>query len=664
MMLRFLLPLALVAMLVAPTPALAVSLPPPMDELEYLLVSDDPDGGRTLRLLIEDGPGGAYQYTRVDARNTHETLGGLVGRVDPATGAAIAAMPEAIEEAGAYTHAWTRGASPMLTLGVYVIHADEGLLRAPVVLFENVTSTDALLAAAQALVTDEGLDMALQAVPFLTEYALPEFSGGFQNWPAGPGSVNTFRDYPRVYAWTLHKSGPAGEVWEGAYLERLGAYTGGFSSAEDFDGVKSVEVGAALRLDDATTRVAGAYVETVLHKTAGNPQAASQRVTVGTATEETGRVPLAGVDLADERAGTFQFSYPQEQRSGIVLGAYVQGQWTPLLGTWTEAQHEVQADGDVQQWRTTSVGPYVQGAYTPAAGFRYHGDRSPLLAWVSGFAAQGPGTQDIGDWQLDVGGFVDGTFVPLAGATYADDFAGAMFTYQAMLTLGVHGPLGYQPVLGLTYDGQRPLLTWARGWAEARRNDALDWMVSVGTFAGPAYVPLLGARYDNAAPGAERAWQEHYTVGTYAADYRAFIPLAGATYDGDLQHAVWAQAFAQGGTLGAPGGDWDANAGTYVMGAWQPLAGVQVRDDYGPGYAAQTFVTIGVWAGPEFVPLVGLSYSSALPLVPSLRSPSSLADDARAFATVGVFVQGDYVPLVVVENNGAYASVGLLPPYY
>lgn len=652
----------------APAAAVGEEVAPLVVTPESVLFRLDPDGGRTLTLQIEDGLGGSYAYTRVDLRATHETVGNAVRLANPGVGDTIARTPEEIEEVGVYVHTWARGASPMSTVGVYAIHRDEGLLRAPLVILENVTGTAELTALATGLAQNEATDFAAHAVPFLVEHAAPEYAHTFGAWPASLESVDTFRNYPRVYAWTAKKSTPAGEAWQGAYLERLGWYAGGVGPTQRFEGVKSFEVGEALRLDGATTRLAGAYAETHLAKTPASgtsPQVATQRFTVGFASEATGRVPLAGAELDDSRSGgPYSSTYPDSQSNGVTLGAYVAGAWTPLLGTRTDAWHDVGANGDVEQTRITSVGAFVAGAWTPLAGVRYHGDRSTTVDWALRFVAGGSlGATTTGDFELDFGAFVGGEFTPLAGATYADDFAGAKHRYQAMVTLGVHAQ-GYVPLLGATYDGELPFVTWATTWTAASRPAGMDWIASAGTFALGAYVPLAGARYFDDVDGGARAVQERYEVGAFLADYDAFVPLAVATYDGDAQHAAWATAFATGGGPGAAVGDWDANVGTAPADAFVPVLGVQYRSSYGDEWASQSFLTVGAWVNGEFVPLAGATYSSSRSLVQSLGSPASLKDDARAFVTVGVFVLGSYTPLLIVENDEDSVNVGVAPPYY
>ncbi len=633
---------------------------------EEAFVARDPDGGRTFRLLIEDGPGGFYEYTSVDLSGTHETAAGGVRAVNAALAEAIRATPEVVREAGAYAHVWTFAGAPMTTLGVYAVHQSEGLLRVPLVILENVAGTARAVETARAFALEEAGDLAINAIPLLLEVAMPEYSEGIESWPTTTSTYDSFRDYPRVYAWTLRRSSPAGVVWEGAYLERLGGYRGGTAAWQDFDGVKSVEVGLALRAAGATTRLAGAYVESELHKDGGDPHVTTHRITVGAASEATGRVPLAGVDLDDRRSGPDVYWTPRHQDSGLTLGAYAAGAWTPLLGARTEARHVAAANGEVEQTRLTSVGAYVAGEYVPLAGVRYHGDRRTTLAWAPEFVAGGgPGARTTGDFEIDVGAFAQGRFVPIAGVTYADDFADAAYAHRSMITAGVHAPTGYVPIVAATYDGERPLVDWARSWVAGDDAGIRDWMVSVGTTADGRYVPLLGARFDDDVPGVAAEHERRYTVGTFLGSYRAFLPLAAATYAGDRHEAAWASAFATGGTLGADAGDWDATGGAYALGRYAPIAEVRYRDAYSDAWDAQTFVTVGART-PDgaFVPLAGATYSSDDPLARSIGTPQSLADDRRAFVTAGVFARGEYVPLVMVENRGDRTSAGVLPPGY
>ncbi len=656
-----------------------------------IFVRWDPDGGRTLVPLLEDEVRGTYAYTRVDLRNSHETIANVVRTFDSDVAGAIEGQDEPVEEAGAYVHSWRRGASPMTAVGVYVVTERAGLLRAPAVILENVTSTSELTIAAQRLVLDEGPDMLVHALPFLLEYAIPEGSNDFGTWPVGERDVDTFRDYPRIYAWTFRKATVAGDLWSGAYLERLGSWDGGFGATEPFHGVKSIEVGHAVRLAGATTRLAGAYVETELTKVPGDPHRTTQRVTVGAATEASGRTPVATVDptatnripvttvrFEDERSGPHRFGYAEDQRTGIVVGTEASGAWVPLLGTWTETQHTLSADGnDIEQTRLTSIGPYALGEYAPALGVRYHGDRSTTLMWATRFVNAGTlGGTTMGDWEIDVGTFAAGAFQPVLGLTYADDFAEAHHPFQTMITAGVHTPKGYRAVAVFTYDGEQPLVPWVAAWVGGNRETAREWTMASGTRGPSGYLPLVGARYTPSAPGAERTYQDHVTAGVFLADYDAFVPVLAATYDGDAGVVPWAARFGLGGAFGARAGEWDLEAGTYSPAVatpdpvgvafaetYRPVVEARSRDAVAESDAArQQTVTVGARVGDAFVPIAAATFEGENPLAQSFGSAAVTNDDSRFYMTAGVHTPSAYVPLVALVSDRDAVTVIALPP--
>lgn len=670
---------ALLALLLLAPGALALPLPGEV-------ATTDADGGRSLRLLVDDGPGGTYAYTAVNVSASKSTLVQLLRNSgNPAlaqAGDAADQVDEPFTEAGAFTHAWSLGGTPMLTAGIYAVHRDEGVLRVPLVLFENVADSAELQSKVTELLLNHAPDMVSASAPFLLEMALVSASPQFASWPDA-GSLDTYRDEPTVYAWVARKVAAGHEVWQGFFLAREGDWSGDPQGHAALDARKRMDLGVAARIDGATERVAAAYLETLAHKEGtARSQRTTWQLTAGLS-GAAGSVPIVALRGEDVRADAQGDLYetPSSQGTGLTFGAWVQGEFVPLLGARTDAVHRKFACPPqpaeqpsplvdcVEQTRTTSLGVFVQGSYVPLAGVRYHGERQTLDDWpLSWLATGGPGSQSVGDFQLDAGAFGSSDFIPLAGVRYDDRFAGARATFQMMLSAGIHTPVGWQPLLALTYEGGRPLVTWALGVAGDDRAQSQPWMLSAGTFAGARYAPLLGARYLPQAEGASRAQQHQVAVGAFLADYRYFVPLLGAQWDGDRGPVNWATSYALGGGPGTAADDWDLTAGLFVMDRYHPVLWVQQRDHYaspeGPAPAEQMLVIGAEAPGTGFTPLVGVAYRSDQPLVNGLASPTTFGDDTPFRVTAGVFVQGRFVPVAGVSHEPQRTAVTLLPTTY
>lgn len=627
--------LALALLLAGPAAALAAeprAAPPPVDGL---LVRADPDGGRTLLLHVEDQPGGTYAYT--PARTP-------------------AQVPD-VREAGAFVHAYARAdGTPMLSAGTYAVSTAQGLVRLPLVLVEGMPSSPALQASLAGIVA-EWQQVGSAASPFLTELLLPELTDTF-GAPQAASRFSQYKDHPTVYVWTVARSGPAGSAWAGLYLAR----TGSVATAADGSvarAVKDLEVGAAARLDAQTTRVAGAYVEST-YEALPSQGAMAQRaaITAGLA-GAAGRVPVARLALEDERHGDDLLQEPALQRSGASVGVMVQGSYQPLLGVETTQAYRPSPGGD-DVTRVTSVGLFGGGAYTPVAGVRYHSDTGEPLAVLIAAALGGPGSLAPGDFEVDVGAFPTGEYVPAAGAVYRTGFREARGPHATFLGVGAYTPLGFAPLVAASYDGSQAFVDWALAWRDGKASGQ-GWLVAAGTSVAGAYVPLLGVEGRGLAPGGHRAQQQEVRVGTFAGDYRAFVPLASASYDADRTPLGHATGFA-GGTLGSRAGDFDAGAGLYARGAYVPLVGVQYRSAWDGGEAAETAVVAGAHGPTGFVPLVGLVYEGQAPLTGSLGSPTNVRDDRPFTVKAGTFAPGGaFVPLLTVYNGPDSVRVTLGP---
>ncbi len=651
------------------------------------LATHDADGGTSLRLLIDDARDGSYTYTRADVTGTKNVVAGFLSGVNHPAAQVVAnglsGANEPITELGAYTHSWSRDGAPMLTVGLYAVHRNEGLHRVPLVILENIQSTPHLTQELTALALNDAGDFATQILPFLLELALAEASGQFGSYPAG-SSVDSFRDRPTIYAWTIHKQDAGRDVWQGFYLARTGHAGGASYGPGTFDAHKRMDIGVALRIGGDTTRLAGAYIETTLERAAtSTSQHSGYRFTLGSYSDAVGSVPLATIEAEDDRmdSGGDLIGAPQDQATRVTFGTWARDAFLPLLAVETTAAHRKYtcpaqpADQPgmitncLEQERITSIGTFVDGDYLPLAGLRYHGERLPLVAWASVWlSGGGPGAQNAGDFEIDLGTFLDGDFVPLVGAHYDDAFVDARRVFQMMVTVGTHTPLGFQGLAAVTYDGDLPLVTASPGITSDNRARAVPWMTSAGTFALDRYVPLLGVRYLPAAEDGRFEQQHQIAVGTFLADYHLFVPLVGAQWDGVQGPATWTLDTALGGGLGAAAGAIDLNTGVFVLGTYQHLVGVESRDDYDSTdgeHAAEQEIRAGTYdLDGRFVPLVGLTYGAEDDAVGALGTATTLDDDDAMRVTVGVYVAGQFMPVAGLTHEGPSTSVTVLPSAY
>jgi hypothetical protein len=651
------------------------------------VASEDPDGAHTMKLLVEDHQGGEYEYIEVDANANKATLADLIASTGNPQLQTVAeqlrATDSPVNEVGVYTQQWERDGSPMLTVGVYEIDNEQERVRVPLVIFENIRDRGHLANEVVTLMLDEGPDVVTPSIPFLLEATLVELSDrSFEEYP-NDSNVDTYEDQPTVYAWYVRRAEAGQSVWQGLYLDRTGDHGGQNEGTGTYDAQRRMEVGTATRVNGDTTHVAGVYATSQVHRE-GQPdqQRSEYSITVGATSEEAGDVPLATVNATDERRDDENQLYttPDEQRTRFTLGTWVDGRYVPLLGAQTEATHRhykcpdqpdrqpAPQDECIEQERETNLGVYVDGEYRPMTGMRYHGERFPLSTWpLVWLAGGGPGAQNSGDVELETGVYTHGEFQPVAGAHYDDAFEHAEYTYQGMISAGVYAD-GYQPLVATTYDGGRPFLEFLDNVVQDDRSQAEPWMASAGTFAGEDYAPLVGARYRPTAVDGDRQHQHQVSAGVFLADYRFFVPVAGAQWDGEQGPTQYTLDWATQGTLGAQTGDWEANAGTFVLDTYQPLIGVRNSEDYASTTGEKSNeqqTVVGVY-GPDnaFVPVAGVTYTSNAALVDSTNTFADPSDDDPFRATAGVFVQGEFVPLAGVHNGPSGTQTTVLPQDY
>lgn len=308
--------------------------------------------------------------------------------------------------------------------------------------------------------------------------------------------------------------------------------------------------------------------------------------------------------------------YEWESERLSSAGVYVAGEYVPLVGAraWTErAPIEIfaatlaldglgsQIAGDAQ----TSVGTFVDGAYVPLAGARYDDDFDMHLYDMRGMASAGV--------------FVDGAFQPIAGATYDGEVASTGWalgraggtregsarwqTSAGTFTLGFYRPIvgarfvpathdaagpaqeSYQlgfypllydpfiPVLSLDYAGSATSPMWAIALVNGQIGGEREgpWHADLVAYTpGPFAFPLVGARYSPTSPDGERAYRSHALVGVWGLD--GFVPLVGASYDGDAS-AVGVAASMVGIVTGAGHANGAVSAGVYdpTTGAYSPV---------------------------------------------------------------------------------------------
>lgn len=624
---RVLLALAVTLAMLAPA---ASAGPAGVTDPTGLVLRVDDDGMASLLLHVEDSPGGVVTTMPVNIAQTSPT----------------------IRQVGVYTRVYEgyEGA-PTVSGGVYVLGTALAL-RVPLVIVENAQSTgdvSADLLETLALATQTGN----LAVPFVQEILLPELAANFGQTPDA-ARFSTYRDHPTTYVWTAHRAVPGAEAWAGTYLARTGSVTLG-ADGRVAQARADAELGAAVRLGPQTTRAAATYLETTYDAAAGDQ---TQRITVGAAAAGA-RTPIASMELSDARVGSDLAGTPDGQATRATLGVHAAGAFVPLVGVETTQTARPSQTG-TEITRITGIGAFTpEGAFVPIAGARYHSDTGNLLQAIGALAGDGPGSPAAGNFEIDVGPFVEGEYVPAAGAVHRDHFREMHYSYATMLAAGVYTPVGFSPIAVATYDGSLPLVDWAfvllRGEA-----DGMEWMLAAGTMAAGTYVPLVGVGTIGAAPLQERAEGYEVRAGIFAGSYHAFVPLVSLAYDGDTTPGQHLVAFA-GGTFGAEAGAFDVRVGTYAAGDYVGLAGAQFRSDFDGAGANETMIVLGAYAGNEFVPLVGVLYSSDDTFLGSLNNAFTPVDDDRSRFYAGVFVQGEWVPVVMVQNSGDGIVVLALP---
>lgn len=472
--------------------------------------------------------------------------------------------------------------------------------------------------------------------------ALAPYFGAFPyHVDAKQGEV--YRDFPDTYVWTTLVRGAGSAVWHGHFLSRAGAYEERTETRADGSHAvahawKRDVLGPAVRVDAATTKLPGVYVRQVLDRDMrsgadGQRFDARQDVTVGPYEQTVGELPGATVRMEESKQGEQAVFYVREQHDTIAVGVLSGDEFVPLLGTRTSARHDPYTDvtnfgqsvAAIEAYRVTSVGVFVGASYVPVFGADSWGERAPTDLWALSWALGGAlGDQGAGDVMVRSGAFVQDRFVALAGARVDDDFAGHRYGYRTMVSAGLfqadpldpgarvpgEAPDGarYLPLAASTYDGVQPSTSWALANAGNAPSGMGTFLVSAGAVGGEAsaYFPLVGAEYVPGAYHGARDSQETYRVGVFPADYSVFIPLAGATYDGDQTSAAWAQlaALAAAG-MGAREGAWDATVGAYALGVFVPALGAQFRPEGTPTHGHGYAFVVGAYA-PDgtFTPLV------------------------------------------------------------
>ncbi len=600
-----------------------------------LALRRDPDGNSTAILLVEDEYG-SYQYTRVVT--------------PPAT-------PDA-REAGAFVNRFALASGAVaFSVGVYERSAALGrVIRLPLVVIEGVTDPDALVAAAQQAAQD-AVQQGQHGLIYGIELALPDFQNYFAGGPSAD-FVSGFRDYPTVYVWNVRRTGLAGEVTAGHYLARVGSVTkdaaGRVVAAE-----KDAEIGEAARVQGATHRLAGAFLTQTIAYEKTTAQRQSVTYVAGLAAADGARAPLAAVRLDDDRSGGDLGARPAHASTGATVGVVANGAFVPLVGARTDQRYRPSENGyDVA--RLTSVGAYGPNGYVPAAGVRYHSDTEDVLVVATRAAFNGIGDASVGDFEIDAGPFAQGAFVPVAGLQYRSGFRDARHASNAMIAAGVHSPVGFAPLVAVTYDGTVPLTPWVQRWANGTV-DGERFLIAAGTSVAGRFVPVVGVQGLGEAPLGERAEQSEFRVGVFAGSYQQFVPLASLAYDGDATIATHAAGLA---TLGGPGADvgaFDVRLGAYAADAYVPIAGAGYRSAHAGQYAAEGLVVAGVYGPNGFVPVAGVAYEGEEPLLGTVNAPTNVRDDQLSRFTVGAFVDGAFVPVVRVQNTGEDVRVGLLP---
>lgn len=508
--------------------------------------------------------------------------------------------------------------------------------------------------------------VALQQLSGPLVYGQFGVGGTYADW-TGHNLSRDWIDRPDVRVWTARKAAAGHEVWTGVAIERTGASEG--DGVASFDAWKRIAVGPATRIDGATSTPAAVYARADVSRRyqddadTGGATSVENHMTITVGLAAAGAdTPLARVqmdetraDSGDEGNGPYvseQEGYgieqgeatylPESQRSEWSAGPVVAGSYVPLVGARTDTRHHGHADhtnlGDATfEWeseRVTSAGVYVAGEYTPLVGARAWTERLPLDLYAT-LLPLNVGSQDIGDAETSVGTFVVGEYTALAGSRYDDDFDQHLHPFRGMLSAGAYALEAYQPIVGVTYDGEQTLLVVA---TSASAYD-MRWQTSVGSFTLGYYRPVLGSRFVPASHDQAYAQGESHQVGIYPLNYDPFIPVASVDYTGEATSLDWV-------LIGQ--GDWNADVVAYTPGPYAfPLAGAAHREDAPDGAGAdETHVFLGAYGPEGFVPLAGASYYGEPPVevVLSLVTGGS----SHGALSVGHYANGAYTPVATL----------------
>lgn len=562
------------------------------------------DAGVTTSLLIEDLPGGTYDYSESFA-----TL----------RGSQLLPPPDG-RPYGIYTYDWTDQADgrrvPLQSVGVW--HEVGGQrIHIPMLLFENVRfSVDDVtnLIGSESMWFDH-------TWPLLIDMVMPD-SRQTPSWTITYPRASNMMRWPRTfYIWYARKSAGAETIWQGVYATQTGGIV------EKKSAWHRTEMGPATRAGETTARtpVLFARYETKRRDTGTRDSSIEANYFAGICVSGSD-VTLAHVRMTQQRSGEAPFDHPQRYDGWMQVGVDNGRTFVPLLGVHTSQRirrgSDVANDGKrvpmAKTDRDTTVGVYDNsGSFRPVASYRYHGERRPQDLWIADHLyGGGPGDQRSGDWSITAGTFTGDTFVPLARVTYDDTFAGHHFRYRAIITAGSFALGRYVPVVGSTYDGQVPMLVAA---SEVDQGDGRysRWETSTGTFVQDTYRPLAGARFEPGVEGGQRKHRWRVLAGVYQSGYDSFTPVAYASYDGDQAAGRWA-GFVQSERL--YGLYWDE-------GEWDIVAGLVVGDDP--------------------MPLIDLAYRTSAP-------DGSQRDGDVSSLVIGVYPPGasEPVPLAAVTLNG------------
>ncbi len=601
---------------------------------------DEADGSVTVLGSIEDDPA---PMTRT--------------RVDLAAAATILGIDDPGYAGGIFTRTWHYGDEPITTVGIWFENEDGSITNMNLLALEGTKGADRLVMEA---VERDGVPIALNTLPFVLNYAHPTSLVAVIGLTLGIIAIvavmavlatlgaseaaivlytayvfmiyapifganvlypyhtdyfegEVYRDFPDTYIWRGVKRVAGGDVWDGVYLSRYGAYAESIKSGADgsvsliADAWKRVVVGPATRINGNTGKHPGVYIREDIHRAfiilpASQEFEAESHITVGAFHETVGESPGATARFHESKRGDQTFFYVPEQEDTISFGVTTDDGYVPLIGTRTSSWHRNYQDRTnlgatidaIESYRLTSFGFFAadNDDYIPVFGADYWGERFPTDLWALSFGlGQGLGDQNVGDIMVRSGIFAGDNFVPIVGARVDDDFQGHLHDYRTMVSAGVFraNPLDpgdgtpgespddaqYVPLVGTTYDGVQGSTPWALANVGDNPDGMGTFRLSSGIFVIDAYKPLVGADYQPGAWHGERRAQETYRVGIFPADYSRFIPVAQVQWDGDQTTAAHAQNTAFGHTAAAREGEGDATAGVLVGETFIPIAGIR-----------------------------------------------------------------------------------------